>query len=137
MQTFELQIYRNGNWKTDSMYDDRALAEMEARRMDESGRYESLRVIEEVFDRTTEKTKVRTIYRDKNFQDKATRKTKSVPKRTVGKPKTASRKGNFKGRRRPEAKPSANISKIVITLGLIGLIGVAGLVALKYLLQVN
>jgi hypothetical protein len=30
MKSFEIQRYRDGAWKTDSIYDDRELAEMEA-----------------------------------------------------------------------------------------------------------
>ena len=78
MKSFEIQLYRGGTWKTDSIYDDRALAEMEARRMEESPRYGNLRIIEEIFDEKTETTKLRTIYRDKGFQDKIAQKAENL-----------------------------------------------------------
>ncbi len=62
MKSFEIQLFRDGTWKTDSIYDDRGLAELEARRMETSPRYKKLRIIEEVYDEKSETTKIRTIY---------------------------------------------------------------------------
>lgn len=56
-----------GPGRPNSIYDNRGLTEMEARRMEESPRYGNLRIIEEKYD---EKTKLRTIYSRKKLPKK-------------------------------------------------------------------
>ena len=47
MKCFEIHALRNGQWKVDSMYDDRDIAMFEANRMEKSGRFMGIRVIED------------------------------------------------------------------------------------------
>lgn len=63
MKAFEIHTYQSGKWKIDSVFDDRDLAMFEAQRMEESGRYTGIRVVEEVYVEATQETKTRTIYR--------------------------------------------------------------------------
>lgn len=63
MKAFEIHTYQSGKWKIDSVFDDRDLAMFEAQRMDESGRYTSIRVVEEIYVEATQETKTRTIFR--------------------------------------------------------------------------
>ena len=63
MKAFEIYTYQSSKWKIDSVFDDRDLALFEAQRMDESGRYTGIRVIEEIHVESTQETKTRTIYR--------------------------------------------------------------------------
>lgn len=133
MKSFEIQIYRSGTWKTDSIYDDRALAEMEARRMDDSPRYGNLRIIEEVWDENTETTTYRTVFRDKAFQEKIAGKTEAARLKKNSVQNNEKREGEYKTKRQPKSKPNTKISKIIINLGLIGLVGIAGMIALQYL----
>ena len=49
MRAFEIHTFREGQWKVDSVYDDRELAMHEARKVDENGRYAGVRVIEEKY----------------------------------------------------------------------------------------
>lgn len=63
MKAFEIHTYQSGKWKIDSVFDDRDLAMFEAQRMDESGRYTSIRVVEEIYVESTQETKTRTIFR--------------------------------------------------------------------------
>ena len=63
MKAFEMHTYQSGEWKIDSVFDDRDLAMFEAQRMDESGRYTSIRVVEEIYVESTQETKTRTIFR--------------------------------------------------------------------------
>ena len=63
MKAFEMHTYQSGKWKIDSVFDDRDLAMFEAQRMDESGRYTSIRVVEEIYVESTQETKTRTIFR--------------------------------------------------------------------------
>ena len=61
--SYEVQIFRDKRWRIDSMFDDKSLALYEARRMNDSGRYVCVRVVEEYFDEVTGQTKLWTIYR--------------------------------------------------------------------------
>jgi hypothetical protein len=61
--SYEVQIFRDKRWRIDSMFDDKSLALYEARRMNDSGRYVCVRVVEEYFDEVTGQTKLSTIYR--------------------------------------------------------------------------
>ena len=63
MRTYEIHILRNGRWKIDSVFDDKELALFEAQRMDGSGRYPGVRVIEEAFDEQDTNISARTIFR--------------------------------------------------------------------------
>jgi hypothetical protein len=63
MKAFEIHTFQSGRWKIDSIFDDKELALFEAKRMDGSGRFSGVRVVEEAFDESTNKTSARTIYR--------------------------------------------------------------------------
>lgn len=63
MKAFEIHTYQGGKWKIDSVFDDRDLALFEAHRMDQSGQYSGIRVVEEIYVEATQQTKTRTIYR--------------------------------------------------------------------------
>ena len=63
MIVFEIHTFRDGVWKIDSVFDDKELAVNEAQRMERSGRYSAIRVVEESFDEKTEKGNTRTVYR--------------------------------------------------------------------------
>ena len=62
MKAFEMHTYQSGEWKIDSVFDDRDLAMFEAQRMDERGHYTSIRVVEEIRVESTQETKTRTIF---------------------------------------------------------------------------
>jgi hypothetical protein len=63
MKAFEIHVYQGGRWKIDSIFDDRELAVFEAQRMDISGRFPGVRVVEEVYDEASNTTTNRTIFR--------------------------------------------------------------------------
>ena len=137
MKSFEIQLHRGGTWKTDSIYDDRGLAEMEARRLEESPRYGNLRIIEEIYDEKTEKTKLRTIYRDKGFQEKIAKKAETARAKDHNILNHSKREREYKTKRQSKQKPATNVPKIVINLTLIGLLGLGGMVALQFLSAMN
>ena len=68
MKAFEIHTYQGGKWKIDSVFDDRDLALFEAHRMDGSGRYSGVRVVEEIFVEQTQETKSRTIFRGSKIE---------------------------------------------------------------------
>jgi hypothetical protein len=63
MILFEIHTLRDGNWRIDSVFDDKELAVCEAQRIEKSGRFSALRVVEEIYDEDTQRTSVRTVYR--------------------------------------------------------------------------
>lgn len=60
---YEIHTLRGGEWKIDSIFDDRDLALQEGHRIEHSNRFTAVRVVEETFDEATEKGSTRTIYR--------------------------------------------------------------------------
>lgn len=64
MKTYELQVLNRGSWKTDSVYDERRLAETQAKQLESASRHEGIRVIEEVFHAGADKSVCTTVYRD-------------------------------------------------------------------------
>ena len=77
MKSFEVQTHRSSQWQTDSTYDDRELAGLRARQIEEKERSDPVRVVEEVFQERTQKYVRRTIYRDDKFQQSAKTKAKA------------------------------------------------------------
>jgi hypothetical protein len=57
MKAFETHTYHSGKWKINSGFDDRDLAMFEAQRMDESGRDNSIRVVEKIYVESAPETK--------------------------------------------------------------------------------
>ena len=93
MRSFELQTYQGGKWKIDSVFDDRELALYEAKRMDGTGRYSGVRVIEEVFVESTHETKTRTIFRGTKVEAvNAAELTKSIEARQRAREQQPARK---------------------------------------------
>ncbi len=62
LKSFEIQLYRSGDWKINSVFDDSELACFEARRMFDSGLYSGVRVVEDEYNDSTGATKTRTIF---------------------------------------------------------------------------
>ena len=88
MRAFEIHTFREGQWKVDSVYDDRELAMHEARKVDENGRYAGVRVIEEKYDESSDLTTTRTIFRGRTETAKST-----APKPTARKSGRAVQRG--------------------------------------------
>ena len=137
MKSFEIQLHRGGTWKTDSIYDDRAFAEMKAHRVEESPRYGNLQIIEEIYDEKTEKTKLRSIYRDKGFQETNAKKAETARAKDDNILNHSKREREYKTKRQSKQKPATNVPKFVINLTLIGLLGLGGMVALQFFSAMN
>jgi hypothetical protein len=85
MKAFEIHTYQGGRWKIDSVFDDRDLAVFEAQRMDVSGRYPGIRVVEETFHEASNETTNRTMFRGnkvKNVAKKRQLKRRAVQKKS-------------------------------------------------------
>ena len=141
MKAFEIHTYQGGKWKIDSVFDDRDLAMFEAQRMDESGRFSGLRVVEEVFNVQSNETKTRTIFRGSkveahNASVAETQKqvrAKATQQRSQRAYKDAVRKKQkaLKAKRR-----KSNPIKLLVLLLLLVLAGIGGMVGLQLLHKV-
>lgn len=124
LRVYELQTYRDGAWKIDSVYDDRDLAMMEADRVNRANRFSAVRLVEETFDENTERGASRTIFRASRAEranteadiQKSVRELRAAPPRA------------------PEAKPKPGIiHQLVMACVVFGLITTGGLILLYYL----
>ena len=133
MRAFEIHTFREGQWKVDSVFDDRELAIHEARKVDENGRYTGVRVIEENYDEASDLTTTRTIFRGKNeaAQSKAPRSTGK--KTTVGAQRGGSERARRgKSRPLPKKKKSTSIMVPVLILLLLVVAGFGVMFGLHY-----
>ena len=67
--TYEVCVFYNGQWKVDSLYDDRDIALFEAQRVLEGSHCTGVRVAEERLDDRTAKYVTRTIFRKTKVDD--------------------------------------------------------------------
>lgn len=129
--SYEVQIFRDKRWRIDSMFDDKSLALYEARRMNDSGRYVCVRVVEEYFDEVTGKAKLSTIYRGGRIeQAHQTDVDDAIKRRDIRQQQSAA---EFAAAVNASAKPeqiAENWPKLVLGIaGGIGLLLLAGVVA--------
>lgn len=136
MKAFEIQTFRDGRWKIDSIFDDRALAIYDAERMDSSNRFSGIRVVEEIYDEITNETKTRTVFRSTKGDQT---NTKSAAKTQGGK---NARGGNQQSgdvdprdrkRKQEQPKPEKSLGTLIAILALCVVGGVAALFVLGYL----
>ncbi|MGB0631988.1 MAG: hypothetical protein ACPGRZ_14970 [Alphaproteobacteria bacterium] len=131
MKAFEIHTYQSGKWKIDSVFDDRDLALFEAQRMDESGRYTGIRVIEEIYVESTQETKTRTIYRGSKVEQataeqlKKAKQTRTNAGQSKKKQQAEMIQRKAAAKRRKVKKKSNPIRLIVITLVIVIIAGAA------------
>ena len=131
MKAFEIHTYQSGKWKIDSVFDDRDLAMFEAQRMDSSGRYTSIRVVEEVYFEATKETKTRTIYRGSKVADANAAQLRKA-RETNLKTAQAPRKGRSdpvqrrKAAKRRKVKKQAGAARLIMIMIMIMITTFAG-----------
>jgi hypothetical protein len=125
MILFEIHIFRDGAWKVDSVFDDRELAVYEAQRIEHTGRMPAVRVIEEIYDEATQRTKTRTVYRsskiDKENLESGRRRAQAAAYATP--------------RRRPAPVAAKSVSLTVLIFNFLVVVigGFSALFLLRYL----
>lgn len=129
---YEIQTYRGGEWKIDSIFDDKELATFDATRMEESGRHPAIRVIEEIYDSDTDLTKIRIVFRGSraNERDKAAKaRQQSRKAKSSARPKPAAGdRQRTKSARKPvqKEKPASELKMfwyvVFVGVGLIMLL---------------
>jgi hypothetical protein len=135
-RTFEIHIFQGGRWKIDSVFDDRELALFEAQRMDGSGRYSGVRVVEESVHGRTRKALSRTIFRGNNVtraneNDLEARQEAEIERRRKAARDAERRRIQQRESRKNEANPYRLISIFLLLVS----IGFGALYALEKLRQ--
>lgn len=132
MQAFEIHTFKDGQWKIDSVFDDRELALHEARKVDESGRYSSLRVIEENYDEVSDLTTTRTIFRGGKAKQIA-KSRRTTPTRSSSNLRGGAGKEPMRKGRSAKQKQKTNLLVPILLLIIVVMAGVGGLIAMQYL----
>lgn len=135
---YEVQTYENGTWQIASVHEDKELALMEARRMEEGLRRRETRVVEEMHDEESGKTRSKIVYATPKIgvgeaqaggghvssgQQKQAGGARGGGKRTPGRP--------ARGRGQPQAT-QPNAFMIGLMLFSILTVGFVALIALRH-----
>lgn len=136
MRAFEIHTFQDGKWKIDSVFDDRELALFEARRVDEGTRYSGVRVIEEVYDETSDLTTTRTIFRGGNAdrQERA-RKAEAANKATFN--QRAATDEPIRRKRRKRKEKSTNYLVPILILAVLLFAGLSAMLGLQQISQLK
>lgn len=130
VRSFELQTFREGKWKIDSVFDDRTYAIDEAKRLDASTRYSGVRVVEENYDEATNGVTSRTLFRGGAAKsDNAGTKQAPAPRPAPSGGTGGAFKGGYRGRK---AKKSGFLVPVLLLLVVV-LGGAAALLGLHHL----
>ena len=137
VKAFEIHTFSGGQWKVDSVFDDRSLAIFEAQRMDGSGRFAAIRVIEEDFNEQSNRTTTRTIFRGSKVEaDNAQaleRSRKARQQANANRQPDRAAEVEFHGQRRQaRQRENSNPYFIVGVLTLLGLAAIGALIGLQY-----
>ena len=115
MSTFEIQVYKSGVWNVDSYFDDRDIAMSEAERLDVSGRHAGVRLLQEDFDETSNRSKCRVVF-SKMRQSEESQDWRVQAKRASMVRTSAAKGGTARPRRNRTSRSKSNAS---IYIGLI------------------
>ena len=140
MKAFEIHTFQSGRWKIDSIFDDKELALFEAKRMDGSGRFSGVRVVEEAFDESNNKTSARTIYRGTKAakSNKEDLQAKLAVRQEAALKSRAAREAERRRaqQRKAKKKKQSNPYRLISILLLLAVIGLGALYALERLRHV-
>ena len=136
MRAYEIHTFQSGRWKIDSVFDDKELALFEANRMDESGRYSGVRVVEEAFSEQNRKSRARTIFRGTkvtkaNENDLNARQEAEIERRRKAARDAERRRVQLREAKKNAANPYRLISILLLLISL----GLGALYALERLRQ--
>lgn len=159
MQSYELQVYKNGKWEFDSYFDDRSTALFEAERLHQNDRYNGIRVLEERYRENSETSDCTVIFSRLRKADKATseprmRVSRETYRMAVREATKSSRQGNAPSRRarktgkaqnrtrnkaktrgRPAPRSHASIYTLAGVALVIVLVGIGAMIGLRYMAE--
>ena len=138
---YEVHTFESGTWKITSMFNEKELALIEARRLEEGIRKRETRVVEESHDEDSGRTRTKVVYSTPRIRTDSAlgqaQKPAQADKAPATKPEAVERRPR-KPRPRPAVQDSGP-SYMIITISflLIVALGVGGLVGLRYLAQIG
>lgn len=138
--SYELQTFSGGQWKIDSVFDDRELAVYEASRLTDSRRHSAVRVIEEVFDQRTNNFVDRTVFRSAaiDASNEVAREQRKKNARDVAAARTAPGDVKLTATKTQSARrKNGPAISLILTAGGILLIGIVAMVALRHFMAGN
>lgn len=101
LTAFEIQVLNKGDWMIDSIFDDQELATFEANRVFGRGVYDTVRVVQEIYNEVTDTASARTIA-------ELTRAAVATPGRKVAKTKKSTRSAVPQMMKEAMSEPAAN-----------------------------
>jgi hypothetical protein len=107
VSTFEIQVYKSGIWNVDSYFDDRDIAMSEAERLEETGRHAAIRVLQEDFDESSNKSQYRVVF-SKSRQSEADQDWREQSKRASVTRTTAANGGRARPSRQRSSPKKGN-----------------------------
>jgi len=125
---YEVQCYSGGSWVIQSIFDDKELALIEARRMEESGlRKQETRVVKEVYDQEQDKTRSSVVYESPMVRTKVPAEARQQPAGRRPPAPAGKKPAPPSGKRKKPAKPvkSSSPSMLMVALSAVGLMVVA------------
>lgn len=144
MRAYEIHTFQNGRWKIDSVFDDKELALFEAQRMEGSGRFSGVRVVEEAFDENDQKTSARTIFRgskatqaNQNDHRTAVRSRQEAEIERRRKAARDAERRRTQARKAKEKRDQSNPYRLISIFLLLLLLGLGALYALEHLRGVH
>lgn len=135
MKSFELQTFKNGQWAIQGVFTDQDLALFEARRCVEGNRFPGVRVVEENYNETNNRTRSRTIFNGglADEENTANRQEENATQRKT-RQAFARRKERFEaalGTRKARKSGEPGYIKIILCLFIIVMAGLAALFGLQ------
>ncbi len=122
---YEVHTLEGGSWQIASMFDDKELALIEARRLEEGLRHRETRVVEETHDEESGRTKSKVIYTSPKLRTPGNAPSQSAGEAVREYPKP-------KRQRAPAAEKQPSLVVIGLTFLLIVGCGIAALIALQH-----
>jgi len=101
LTAFEIQVLNKGDWKIDSIFDDQELATFEANRVFGRGVYDTVRVVQEIYNEVTDTASARTIA-------ELTRAVVGGPGKKIAETKKSARSAVPQMMKEAMAEPAAN-----------------------------
>ena len=133
IQTFEIQIYENGRWIINAIFDDRQLALFEAKRMEDNGRFSGrIRVVQEIYFELDNSAQSQTVhsYNGRKVELPGTaaraRKRSNPRKRKATSRRRAHRITGLGGRQAGAQKTKATKGAMLLTAWMVAALAVLG-----------
>ena len=133
MSTFEIQVYKSGDWNVDSYFDDREIALSEAERLNESGRHAGVRILQEDYDEASNRSKCRVVFSKTRLSDPSHEWRVQANRAAMTRKGGSTKGGNARpGRRRISAKGSgANFYIGIVVAFMVLIAGAAAMIGLQ------